>query len=86
MGPETSPRLRNALEILILALGDSVLDASDEAQRLYMIESMTWSQKIELALDSLSHRESAYDAKDSAAAEAELEDEPGEDEATAAAE
>lgn len=86
MGPETSPRLRNALEILILALGDSVLDASDEAQRLYMVESVTWSQKIELALDSLSHRQNSDDTKDAAADEAELEDEPGEGEAAAAAE
>lgn len=77
MGPESSVRLRDALEIVLYAFGDSMLDASDEARRLYMVELMTWSQKIDLALDSLSNRESVQDTVDAKISEAELAEDVG---------
>lgn len=54
MGPESSPRLRTALELLLFSIGDSMEGASSEARRIYNAEISEWSRKLETALDYLS--------------------------------
>jgi hypothetical protein len=53
MGPESSSRLRSAIELLLFCIGDSIVDASEEAQRLYLVEVPTWSAKLDAALHQL---------------------------------
>lgn len=52
-GPDTSPRLRAALEILLFAIGDCELDAKPEIQAFYLAERAEWSKRLELTLDRL---------------------------------
>jgi len=52
-GPKSSPEVRAALEVVLLAIGDSILDASAETARMYKVELPAWSQKIDLALERL---------------------------------
>ena len=52
-GPRSSMELRAALEVLLFAIGDSMLDATEENQRAYKVELPQWSMKIELALERL---------------------------------
>jgi len=52
-GPKSSPEVRAALEVVLLAIGDSILDASPETARMYKVELPSWSQKIDLALERL---------------------------------
>lgn len=52
-GPKSSPEVRAALEVVLLAIGDSILDASPETSRMYKVELPSWSQKIDIALERL---------------------------------
>jgi hypothetical protein len=52
-GPKSSPDVRAALEVLLLAIGDSILDAPEETSRIYKIELPQWSLKLDLALEHL---------------------------------
>lgn len=52
-GPRSSPEVRAALEVLLLAIGDSILDAPDEVSRVYKVEVPNWSAKLDLALERL---------------------------------
>lgn len=52
-GPRSSVEVRAALEILLFAIGDSMLDATEENQRAYRVELPQWSMKLELALERL---------------------------------
>ena len=53
-GQDTSSRVRSALEIVLLVFGTCELEAStDERQRFYKQERTEWSNRLELALESL---------------------------------
>ena len=52
-GPKSSPEVRAALEVLLLAIGDSILDAPEETGRIYRVELPAWSLKLDLALERL---------------------------------
>jgi hypothetical protein len=53
-GHDTSPRVRAALEVILLVLGTCELEAAtEERQRFYKQERREWSDRLELALDSL---------------------------------
>lgn len=52
-GPNSSAEVRAALEVLLLAIGDSILDAPDETARIYKVEMPSWSLKLDLALEQL---------------------------------
>lgn len=54
-GEFTSPHVRAALEVMLLVLGSCELDAAtDDRQRFYKQERREWSDRLELALESLS--------------------------------
>lgn len=53
-GPRSSMEVRAALEVLLFAIGDSMLDAPEENQRVYRVELPQWSAKLDLALERLS--------------------------------
>jgi hypothetical protein len=65
-GPETTPRLRAALEVLLLVLGDCELDAADDRRRFYETERGAWSSMLQNALDVLNKVDSIADANLSA--------------------
>jgi len=52
-GPESAPRLRAALEIVLFVLGEAELDATDERHLFYQGERFEWSKLLEVALDRL---------------------------------
>lgn len=53
-GPSSTVAVRAALEVLLLAIADSILDAPDETARVYRVEVPNWSTKLDLALEELS--------------------------------
>lgn len=63
-GPKSSPEVRAALEVVLLAIGDSILDATAETARMYKVELPTWSQKIDLALERLAENVGLSDDRD----------------------
>jgi hypothetical protein len=79
-GPTSSPEVRAALEVLLFAIADSILDAPEESSRMYRVELPNWSTKLDLALEELGHNvglssngdaeEPAWSADDSEAAQA----------------
>lgn len=52
-GPESTPRLRTALELLLWALVEAELDATDERRTFYVAERQLWSQTVQTYLDLL---------------------------------
>jgi hypothetical protein len=53
-GPDSTPRLRAALELLLWSLADAELDATEERQQFYLGERALWSQMLTTRLDILS--------------------------------
>ncbi len=62
-GPDSTPRSRAALEILLFAIGATELDASDERQAFYEMEKGAWSDRLTAALRALEEIDSARDAR-----------------------
>jgi hypothetical protein len=52
-GPESTPAVRAALEILLFSIGDRVLDGRDDLKAFYAHEIPEWSRKMEFALAHL---------------------------------
>ena len=73
-GPESTPRLRAALEVLLFVLGESELDAAGERQLFYQAERMYWSTRLHVVLDRLDHIDSIGDALQAAVEVAEADD------------
>jgi len=63
-GPDSSPRVRAALEVLLFAIGDCIEDASDAARQMYILEVPQWSQRLEAALEQMSHNVGLGDQRD----------------------
>ena len=72
MGPEATPRLRAALDLLLFAIGDSMEDATNEARCFYKAEIPVWSNKFDIALDSLSQIQNPVDDAEQVEEDAEL--------------
>jgi hypothetical protein len=51
--PDTTPRWRNALEVMLFVMGDAELDATEDRQRFYEVERSVWSGRLSIALDLL---------------------------------
>lgn len=62
-GPDSTPRSRASLEILLFAIGATELDASDERQAFYESEKGAWSERLTAALRALEEIDSARDAR-----------------------
>ena len=60
MGKESTPRLRGAIEILLLVLGDSELSSVNERKLFYETERIEWSKQLNIVLD----RYSQWDGSD----------------------
>jgi len=52
-GPESTPRLRAALELLLFVLGESELDATADRSLFYQNERAWWSGRLMTLLDKL---------------------------------
>jgi hypothetical protein len=63
-GPESTPTHRWALEVLLFAIGDRILDAQDELRATYDHEIPEWSRKLEFALAKLSLQAVTVTAED----------------------
>ncbi len=53
-GPNSSPEVRSALEILLFAIGDRILDTGENLRDVYHHELPEWSKKLDYALAQLS--------------------------------
>lgn len=63
-GARTSPRLRTALELLLIVLGECELDASTEKEKFYRTERNEWSRRLDIMLEELDQREPMEDARE----------------------
>ncbi|MGH9643361.1 MAG: ATP-binding protein, partial [Terriglobales bacterium] len=52
-GPESTPSLRSALEVLLFSIGDRILETSDHLKDIYAHEVPEWSKKLAFALAQL---------------------------------
>ena len=52
-GPESTPRLRAALEVMLLVFGDCEADAGGQRRLFYASERVEWSRRLAVALDIL---------------------------------
>lgn len=52
-GPNSSPDVRAALEVLLFSIGDRILEGKDNLKSFYAHEVPKWSQKLEFALSQL---------------------------------
>jgi hypothetical protein len=53
-GPNSSPEVRGALEVLLFAIGDRILETSENLRDVYYHELPEWSKKLDYALAQLS--------------------------------
>jgi hypothetical protein len=72
-GPESTPRLRAALELLLFVIGDCELDAGEDRRLFYESERNEWSKQLNIALDRLNQRDNIDDQSSADAAESEEE-------------
>lgn len=63
-GPNSSPEVRSALEILLFAIGDRVLETSEHLRDIYHHEIPEWSRKLDFALAKLAEAVSHPDPED----------------------
>lgn len=83
-GPESTPRLRGAMEVLLFVLGETELDAEGDRELFYAMERGYWSTRLHAVLDRLDRMDSVREAEQSKADALERADE--EDAAEAASE
>jgi len=72
-GPESTPRLRAGLELLLFVMAECELDASVERQLFYDSERREWSQRFSTALRLLEQKDPASDAASARAEQVEAE-------------
>ena len=60
-GPDSTPRLRAGLELLLWVIGDCELDSTQERKRFYETERAEWSKMLNVALDVLNGIDSVED-------------------------
>ena len=62
-GPESTPRLRAGLELMLFVLGEAELDASDEDRRLFYLSERqaVWAQRLGVVLDILGRHSNVDD-------------------------
>lgn len=60
--PESTPRLRAALELLLFVLGECELDAREDKRRFYETERAVWSILLDTKLDRLDQIRSVENA------------------------
>lgn len=61
-GPESTPRLHAALELLLFVLGECEIDANDDRRSFYETERGEWSTRLRLALEHLDKIDNVRDA------------------------
>ena len=61
-GPDSTPRLRAALECLLFVMGECELDANEERQEFYKGERGEWSRRFSSVLKVLDRKDSVADA------------------------
>lgn len=52
-GPDSTPIVRSALEVLLFSIGDRILETSDHLRDIYANEVPEWSKKLAFALSQL---------------------------------
>jgi len=72
-GPDSTPRLRAGLELLLFVMAECELDASVERQLFYDSERREWSQRFSTVLRLLEQKDPASDAASARAEQAEAE-------------
>lgn len=58
-GPESTPRLRAAIEVVLFVIGQCELDSTDERQLFYQNERVEWSRRLDVVLNRLETIDSA---------------------------
>jgi hypothetical protein len=74
-GPESSPRLRAALELMLFVMGECELDATKERRLFYQSERQQWSYRFNTVLQLLEGRDPVTDVASAKAEQSEAETE-----------
>jgi hypothetical protein len=61
-GPDSTPRLRAALECLLFVMGECEMDANEERQEFYKGERREWSSRFSSVLKVLDRKDPVADA------------------------
>jgi Txe/YoeB family toxin of Txe-Axe toxin-antitoxin module len=61
--PESSPRVRTALELLLFTIGVTEMESSNERELFYQTERGEWSRRLDLTLALLDKKDSIQDAE-----------------------
>jgi hypothetical protein len=72
-GPNSNPKVKAAIEILLLVLGGCELDATGDIELFYQSERNEWSKRLNIALTKLDEREPVEDQESADHADKELE-------------
>lgn len=70
--PESSPRVRTALELLLFTIGATELEATGDRELFYSGERTEWSRRLDVTLALLEKRDSLQDTESADTEEAEL--------------
>jgi len=70
--PDSTQRVKSALELVLFALGSCEVDAVDEKELFYQTERTEWSSKLNIALELLDKREPVEDIEAAIASDEEL--------------
>jgi hypothetical protein len=62
-GPDATPRVRTALELLLFAIGSCELDATGDLEIFYQMERAEWSKRLKVVLALLDRRDPVEDAE-----------------------
>jgi hypothetical protein len=73
MGPDSTPRLRAALELLLFVLAEAELEANKERQLFYESERVEWSRRFNTVLKLLDQKDSVSDAESAVSEQSEVE-------------
>jgi hypothetical protein len=63
-GPDSSPRMRSALEVTLFAVGTAEIDAEDERRMFYETERGVWSTRLNAALAQLENIDSPEEERE----------------------
>jgi hypothetical protein len=71
-GPQSTPQLKNALDLMLYAIGSCELETTGTKELFYQTERFQWSQRLNILLSMLDEKNQAADIRDAEASEEEL--------------
>lgn len=71
-GPQSTPQLKNTLDLMLYAIGSCELETTGTKELFYQTERFQWSQRLNILLGMLDEKNQSADIRDAEASEEEL--------------